>query len=51
MHTTFAIDIVRQDSERVRTRAERIGTHIAAARAACRRARGLRGRFGGCAEV
>jgi hypothetical protein len=51
MHSTFAIDLVRQDSERARTRAERIGVHLAAARALCHRASGLRGLFGGCARV
>jgi hypothetical protein len=51
MHSTHAIDIVRQDGERAQARAERMGRHVAAVRAICRRARGLRGLLGGCARV
>ena len=51
MHTTHAIDIVRQNAERAQARAERIGMHLAAVRDACRRASGLRGLFGSCARV
>ena len=51
MHTTYAIDIVRQNSEQAQTRAERTGRHLAAVRAICHRAAGLRGLFGGCARV
>jgi|BarGraNGADG00212_1021973.scaffolds.fasta_scaffold126893_2 hypothetical protein len=51
MHSTYAIDIVRQDLELLQARAERNGRHLAAVRAICRRASGLRGLFGGCARV
>ena len=51
MHTIYAIDIVRQNSERTQARAELTGMHLAALQAVCRRASGLRGLFGGCARV
>jgi hypothetical protein len=51
MHTTYAIDNVRQNSERARAHAELMGRHLAAVRAVCRRASGLRGLFGSCARV
>jgi len=50
MHT-YAIDIVRQNSEQAQARAERMGQHLAAVRAVCRRASGLRGLFGSCARA
>lgn len=51
MHSTFAIDIVRQNVERAQAHAECTGTHLAALRSFCRRASGLRGLLGGCARV
>jgi hypothetical protein len=51
MHTDWAIDIVRQNSAQAQARAERIGMHLSALRASCRRAAGLRGLLGGCARV
>jgi hypothetical protein len=51
MHETYALDIVRQNGEQVQARAERMGRHVTAVRAICRRAPGLRGLLGGCARV
>lgn len=51
MHSTYAIDIVRQKADQAEARAELAGQHLAALRAVCRRARGLRGIVGGCARV
>ena len=51
MHMAYAIDIVWQNGDRALARAERMGPHLAAVRAICRRAAGLRGLFGGCARV
>jgi len=51
MHSTYALDIVRHNSALVQARAERTGKHLAALRAVCRRAAGLRGVLGGCVRV
>jgi hypothetical protein len=51
MHSSYAIDIVRHNGEQTQARAELTGRHLAAVRAACRRASGLRGLLGGCARV
>jgi hypothetical protein len=51
MHADWAIDIVRQNSEQAQARAERIGMHLSALRAACRRASGWRGLIRGCVRV
>ena len=51
MRTDWAIDIVRQDRARAQARAERVGMHLSALRASCRRSRGWRGFIGGCVRV
>ena len=51
MHSSYAIDIVRQNIAQAQARAERTGRHLAAVRASCRPAAGLRGLLGDCARV
>lgn len=51
MHSSYAIDIVRQNIAQAQARAERTGRHLAAVRASCRPAAGLRGLLGGCAQA
>jgi hypothetical protein len=51
MHSTYAIDIVRQNGRQAQARAERTGQHVAALRAICHRASGLRGLLGGCVRA
>ena len=49
MHGMYPIDLMRQRDERVAARAARRGLHLAALRAVCVRAPGLRGLLGACA--
>ena len=51
MHSAYAIDFAQHNVAQAQARAERAGRHLAAVRAACRRASGLRGLFGGCVRV
>ena len=49
MHVTYAMDLVRQRDERSEARTGEKARHLAALRAACFQAPGLRGLLGACA--
>jgi hypothetical protein len=51
MHPTYTIDLARQRQERFEAQVAGKARHLAALRAACRRAPGLRGVLGACTRV